>query len=180
MADAQAFGEAPHLTAACPARNQNPMPNTPQQTWRQGCDGQSHWLPGAPSLATWVPFNCPIVGAGGYDMIVDDGSHNTQHQMVSIDYLWPAIKPGGAYVIEVGPYRPAIVPVPQIHAPADLAARLSAARSLVTRTPTYWHAPWHAGPSRLLVRTGRSGHVVRPNPRGAPVPAPDPYHQLPL
>ena len=61
-------------------------------------------------------------GAGGFDMIVDDGSHIPQEQMSTLRALWPAIKPGGIYVIEVGlhfaaDYRPAFV-----HAHAGVAA----------------------------------------------------------
>lgn len=37
---------------------------------------------------------------GGFDMIVDDGSHIPQEQMSTLRALWPAIKPGGIYVIE--------------------------------------------------------------------------------
>lgn len=39
--------------------------------------------------------------ADGFDMIVDDGSHNIIHMYVSLQHLWPVIKPGGVYVVEV-------------------------------------------------------------------------------
>jgi len=35
-----------------------------------------------------------------YDIIIDDGSHATSHQQISLRELWPAVKPGGIYVIE--------------------------------------------------------------------------------
>jgi hypothetical protein len=35
-----------------------------------------------------------------FDIIVDDGSHYDQHQLVTLKNLWPALKPGGYYVIE--------------------------------------------------------------------------------
>lgn len=38
--------------------------------------------------------------AGGFDMIVDDGSHNVKHIFVTLNALWPVLKPGGVYIIE--------------------------------------------------------------------------------
>ena len=35
-----------------------------------------------------------------YDIIVDDGSHLPAHQILSLQYLFSALKPGGLYVIE--------------------------------------------------------------------------------
>ena len=37
---------------------------------------------------------------GPLDVIIDDGSHYTEHQRSSFSYLWGAIKPGGIYIIE--------------------------------------------------------------------------------
>jgi hypothetical protein len=34
------------------------------------------------------------------DYVVDDGSHQIEHQIQSFDILWPRIKPGGKYFIE--------------------------------------------------------------------------------
>lgn len=34
------------------------------------------------------------------DLIIDDGSHRLEHQLLSLCYLWPKLKPGGFYVIE--------------------------------------------------------------------------------
>lgn len=34
-------------------------------------------------------------------MIVDDGSHRVEHIMKSLNYLWPVLKPGGVYIMEV-------------------------------------------------------------------------------
>jgi hypothetical protein len=36
----------------------------------------------------------------GFDLIVDDGSHYSEHQVLSAAVLWPCIAPGGRYVIE--------------------------------------------------------------------------------
>lgn len=35
-----------------------------------------------------------------YDIIIDDGSHASSHQQISLRELWQAVKPGGLYVIE--------------------------------------------------------------------------------
>lgn len=35
-----------------------------------------------------------------FDIIVDDGSHMTHHQMISLDYLWKKVKSGGFYIME--------------------------------------------------------------------------------
>ena len=38
---------------------------------------------------------------GGLDVIIDDGSHHPEHQMVSFKYLFEhGLKPGGIYIIE--------------------------------------------------------------------------------
>ncbi len=53
------------------------------------------------------------------DLIIDDGSHRLEHQLLSLCYLWPKLKPGGFYVIEdithashlkhFAPFRPLIL-----------------------------------------------------------------------
>eukprot|EP01062_Namystynia_karyoxenos_P061054 TRINITY_DN5296_c0_g1_i2.p1 TRINITY_DN5296_c0_g1~~TRINITY_DN5296_c0_g1_i2.p1 ORF type:complete len:427 (+),score=46.01 TRINITY_DN5296_c0_g1_i2:78-1358(+) len=40
------------------------------------------------------------VGPRGLDIIVDDGSHDSDHQIRTLHGLWPALRPGGLYVIE--------------------------------------------------------------------------------
>ena len=37
---------------------------------------------------------------GDFDIIIDDGSHRCDHQMVSLLFLWPALNPGGVYLVE--------------------------------------------------------------------------------
>ena len=37
---------------------------------------------------------------GPFDLIVDDGSHVPEHQMLAFETLFAAVKPGGAYIIE--------------------------------------------------------------------------------
>ena len=39
-------------------------------------------------------------GLGPFDVIIDDGSHMTADQQKSFELLWPAVAPGGVYVIE--------------------------------------------------------------------------------
>lgn len=48
------------------------------------------------------PEDTPILGGvyGPFDVIIDDGSHMTQDQQRSFDLLWPAVTPGGHYIIE--------------------------------------------------------------------------------
>lgn len=35
-----------------------------------------------------------------FDIIIDDGSHRADHQQVTLEMLWPTLKPGGTYFIE--------------------------------------------------------------------------------
>lgn len=44
----------------------------------------------------------------GFDLIVDDGSHIAEHQVLSAQVFWPAVAPDGRYVIE-DVYNPAEV-----------------------------------------------------------------------
>lgn len=37
---------------------------------------------------------------GPFDLIVDDGSHRSEHQFTSLLYLWQFLRTGGVYVIE--------------------------------------------------------------------------------
>lgn len=37
---------------------------------------------------------------GGFDVIVDDGSHRADHQQITFGVLFPYLKPGGIYIIE--------------------------------------------------------------------------------
>lgn len=37
---------------------------------------------------------------GEVDVIIDDGSHLSEHQLLALDALWPCVKEGGIYVIE--------------------------------------------------------------------------------
>src|SRR5690606_23495857 len=39
-------------------------------------------------------------GCGMFDLIIDDGSHQAEHQMSSLVVLWPLLDVGGLYVIE--------------------------------------------------------------------------------
>lgn len=37
---------------------------------------------------------------GDFDIIIDDGSHMTGHQILTFETLWPHLTPGGIYVVE--------------------------------------------------------------------------------
>jgi hypothetical protein len=41
-------------------------------------------------IEAWAPF----------DIVLDDGSHRWEHQIASLEVLFPALRPGGLYVIE--------------------------------------------------------------------------------
>jgi hypothetical protein len=36
----------------------------------------------------------------GFDVIVDDGSHIPEHQLQTLESLWPILSPGGVYILE--------------------------------------------------------------------------------
>lgn len=41
-----------------------------------------------------------IASRGPFDIIIDDGSHISSHIIISLDHLWPHLKPGGFYCLE--------------------------------------------------------------------------------
>lgn len=41
-----------------------------------------------------------IADMGGIDTVLDDGSHNADHQRATFDTLWPLLSDGGLYLIE--------------------------------------------------------------------------------
>ena len=42
-----------------------------------------------------------VASAGqAFDVIVDDGSHIPEHQLLSLEILWPLLSPGGVYILE--------------------------------------------------------------------------------
>ncbi len=53
----------------------------------------------------------PHVGAG-FDVIIDDGSHASHHQQITLGALWPMLKVGGVYIIEDLHYQPAALELP--------------------------------------------------------------------
>lgn len=51
----------------------------------------------------WVynsPRNRNKRGYRQFDIIIDDGSHEPDHQLISFKTLWPEVLPGGLYIIE--------------------------------------------------------------------------------
>jgi hypothetical protein len=53
------------------------------------------------ALMRWVRES-----GGRFDLIVDDGSHESQDQFTSLTCLWPHLNPGGFYFIEDLHYLP--------------------------------------------------------------------------
>jgi hypothetical protein len=53
------------------------------------------------------------------DVIIDDGSHLSEHQWLSLNVLWNALSPGGLYVIEDAHFRWGQSPHPIDLLPAD-------------------------------------------------------------
>lgn len=45
-------------------------------------------------------FAADTTADGLFDLVIDDGGHSMEQQIVSLERLWPAVKPGGLYVIE--------------------------------------------------------------------------------
>ncbi len=41
-----------------------------------------------------------LAASGGFDIILDDGSHRIAEQRLSLAFLWPRLRPGGIYVLE--------------------------------------------------------------------------------
>jgi SAM-dependent methyltransferase len=37
---------------------------------------------------------------GAFDVVIDDGAHLIAHHQAAFDALWPAVKPGGLYIVE--------------------------------------------------------------------------------
>lgn len=40
------------------------------------------------------------VAGGDFDVIIDDGDHQLAHQLLTLFFLWPFLRPGGLYCIE--------------------------------------------------------------------------------
>lgn len=54
---------------------------------------------------------CGTANARGYDIIIDDGSHMSSHQQISLSTLWQFLRPGGVYIVEDLHYQPKSEPV---------------------------------------------------------------------
>jgi SAM-dependent methyltransferase len=37
---------------------------------------------------------------GPFDIVIDDGSHQPAHQILTLEKLWPAMRPGGVFLVE--------------------------------------------------------------------------------
>ncbi len=47
----------------------------------------------------WAQLH-PIVAGRTFDLIIDDGGHKLQQQVMALFFLWPFLRPGGMYIIE--------------------------------------------------------------------------------
>lgn len=47
-----------------------------------------------------VEFLQQVAERGPFDVLIDDGSHDSEDQRISLAVLWPAVNPGGVYVVE--------------------------------------------------------------------------------
>jgi hypothetical protein len=45
-------------------------------------------------------FLADLAANGPYDVVIDDGSHRSEHQIMTLRSIWPVVAPGGVYVIE--------------------------------------------------------------------------------
>lgn len=53
------------------------------------------------------------------DVIIDDGSHLSEHQRLTLEVLWDSLRPGGIYVIEDAHFRWGSPPHPIDYLPQD-------------------------------------------------------------
>jgi hypothetical protein len=49
-----------------------------------------------PEVARWLAGAYP----GGFDIVIDDGSHVGEHQLASLQLYFPLVKAGGLYIVE--------------------------------------------------------------------------------
>jgi Methyltransferase domain len=72
---------------------------------RFACDGIEVMIGDQGSPGFWGSFSNDH---GQLDIVIDDGSHLPEHQIVTLKSLLPAIRPGGVYVCEDihGPFQP--------------------------------------------------------------------------
>jgi hypothetical protein len=61
-------------------------------------DPRSQILSGDQSNVTFLKVLTET--AGSVDIVVDDGSHVPHHMLLSLEKIWPIVRPGGYYVIE--------------------------------------------------------------------------------
>lgn len=41
-----------------------------------------------------------LASLGPWDVVIDDGSHQTEHQILTAEVLLPSVRPGGVYIVE--------------------------------------------------------------------------------
>jgi hypothetical protein len=68
-------------------------------------DPEAIWPPGTARVISAqddpaLPDELRLLSACGFDLIVDDASHEGMLTRASFDLLWPLVRPGGYYVVE--------------------------------------------------------------------------------
>ena len=69
------------------------------------CDESAQWPPGSVKIVMGqddeaLPARLLEASPGGYDLIVDDASHDGKLTRRTWELLWPLVRPGGYYVVE--------------------------------------------------------------------------------
>lgn len=60
---------------------------------------------------------------GKLDIVIDDASHASHHQQIALETLFPAVAPGGVYVIEDLFFQPAVIEPPAATKTVDVLRR---------------------------------------------------------
>eukprot|EP01062_Namystynia_karyoxenos_P063133 TRINITY_DN55953_c0_g1_i1.p1 TRINITY_DN55953_c0_g1~~TRINITY_DN55953_c0_g1_i1.p1 ORF type:complete len:524 (+),score=141.99 TRINITY_DN55953_c0_g1_i1:96-1574(+) len=87
------------------------------------------------------------------DVVIDDGSHSGAHQILSFETLFPALRPGGIYVVE--DLEANFLP---LHSPMELVGRNSTFPDYVARIQYDLHVPFYRGRKAVW----RNGHEQNP------------------
>jgi hypothetical protein len=96
------------------------------KTWRADQSNRS-------SLQQAAAQACELFG-GLFDLIIDDGSHSSAHQQITLACLLPYLNPAGAYVIEDLHYQPHQIELAGISKTRDLLRALAKEVSAQTIT----------------------------------------------
>jgi hypothetical protein len=82
---------------------------------------------------------------GDFDIIIDDGSHASQHQQIALGTLFPHVVAGGIYVIEDLQYQPPKIESPSVPKTRDVLRRAQVNGSFTTPVLTAGEQAYLAG-----------------------------------